>query len=1078
MPRNENEPAAILATWTTLEVLSPQTYRQPEDLAAGDRRTVANLSEKGLPWYNGERSRPNYQLYYQVILGSIRMDRATDELVKAFGEDEERIRPEREKAAIAAVLVDRQGIVLEENSIAVSSFAWALPLALKLQLGHLGAWAAIEPKIVGALGSIVRRFDSDGRPVRLDLPTIQVAYGWLLSQFGLAPHLVEPPTFALRVYHYFKAKSPPEASLLNSFFLADLGRAASLVTRNTAGAGLRRYLGIYPQKDTFDLLRDRTSLERAVAPTRIPASRWPPPGGHPLVILQQAAVNLARSELSDAEGILAVNGPPGTGKTTLLRDVVAACVVDRAFAMVTFETPEKAFTASGQKMAAGQTAFFHLYRLDERLKGHEVLVTSSNNRAVENVSKELPSAKAIGRPTTELTYFKSISDVVLNSRTPSAEEGTDLDLTESWGLIAAILGNSKNRNAFQKAFWWDDDRSFRVYLKAAKGDSVVRETRDLNTGLLERNTPFVVVAENPSSGQAASANWRKARARFLEVKGDIDSELKTLEAVRQMCLRLAEEQRPLREIEAHYHGLEVQLTTRQAAIPPLQVAVEVATTEHQVRETALGRHRTGRPGLVARMLHTSRWTTWSSQNLGLVTAVRASAGRQAESVKALSEAMSELEAVSTRIRAAGTELSGRRQTVAMLEQSIENRRHLGNTLVDDRVFEGGHENWNRLSPWVSSRLNRKREDLFIAALGVHKAFIDASAQKLLHNLNVLMNAFTAGALQDQAKRELLGDLWSTLFLVIPVISTTFASVDRMLGDLPAGSIGWLLIDEAGQALPQAAVGAIMRAKRSIVVGDPLQIAPVVTIPERLTSRICSFFKVDKATWSAPEASAQTLADRASRFQTSFGSDPGHRLVGVPLLVHRRCQEPMFGVSNRVAYNGQMVHAVGPRDAGAIGHVLGPSKWFDVDGDADSKWCQTEGEVVVDMLRRIAIAGVVDPDIFVITPFRIVAQEMRRRLEHEPSIFSAFQADPLKWTDHRVGTIHTFQGREADTVILLLGAPKASQNGARNWAGGSPNIVNVAVSRAKQNLYVVGSHGAWSGAGHFLELARSLPTMRV
>lgn len=77
------------------------------------------------------------------------------------------------------------------------------------------------------------------------------------------------------------------------------------------------------------------------------------------------------------------------------------------------------------------------------------------------------------------------------------------------------------------------------------------------------------------------------------------------------------------------------------------------------------------------------------------------------------------------------------------------------------------------------------------------------------------------------------------------------------------------------------------------------------------------------------------------------------------------------------------------------------------------------------------------------------------------------------------TIHTFQGREADTVILLLGAPKASQHRARQWAASPPNIINVAVSRAKQNLYVIGSAAAWAGAGTSLQsvqgqLARSRP----
>ncbi len=73
-------------------------------------------------------------------------------------------------------------------------------------------------------------------------------------------------------------------------------------------------------------------------------------------------------------------------------------------------------------------------------------------------------------------------------------------------------------------------------------------------------------------------------------------------------------------------------------------------------------------------------------------------------------------------------------------------------------------------------------------------------------------------------------------------------------------------------------------------------------------------------------------------------------------------------------------------------------------------------------------------------------------------------DGTKWLKDRAGTIHTFQGREADTVILLLGAPAKAQNGAREWAAGTPNILNVAVSRAKQNLYVVGSWKVWSSVG--------------
>jgi len=169
IPQHHDEPMAILATWTALEALAPQTYRRPEDLTSGDRRCVADLSKGRPPWEAGESSRPKCILYYQIILGAIPMDQATADLVKAFGEDEERSPRAREKAAIAAVLVDKNGLLVEANAIAVSSFAWALPLALKLELGAVGAWPKIEQKIIKKLEELLRRVDDSGEPVPLVL---------------------------------------------------------------------------------------------------------------------------------------------------------------------------------------------------------------------------------------------------------------------------------------------------------------------------------------------------------------------------------------------------------------------------------------------------------------------------------------------------------------------------------------------------------------------------------------------------------------------------------------------------------------------------------------------------------------------------------------------------------------------------------------------------------------------------------------------------------------------------------------------------------------------------------------------
>jgi superfamily I DNA and/or RNA helicase len=311
-----------------------------------------------------------------------------------------------------------------------------------------------------------------------------------------------------------------------------------------------------------------------------------------------------------------------------------------------------------------------------------------------------------------------------------------------------------------------------------------------------------------------------------------------------------------------------------------------------------------------------------------------------------------------------------------------------------------------------------------------------------------------------------------LFLVVPVVSTTFASVDRMLGRMPPRSLGWLLVDEAGQAVPQAAVGALMRARRAVVVGDPMQIEPVVMLPDSLTGNICRHFGVDPDRFNAPGASVQTLADAATPYSAEFLSRVGGRTVGVPLLVHRRCVEPMFGVSNAIAYERLMVQGTPQRES-RIRDTLGPSRWIDVTGDDQERWCPQEGEIVLGLLRRLRAADV-SPDLYIVTPFVAVQDALRRMIVGAGVMEGWAGSEPREWASQRIGTVHTVQGREAEAVIFVLGAQSPQRIGARGWAGGRPNLLNVAVTRAKEVLYVIGNRGFWKEAGVFRELHARMP----
>ena len=481
-----------------------------------------------------------------------------------------------------------------------------------------------------------------------------------------------------------------------------------------------------------------------------------------------------------------------------------------------------------------------------------------------------------------------------------------------------------------------------------------------------------------------------------------------------------------------------------------------------------------RPGWFHRIFRTRRFREWVAEYRPLNQAFL-----DAETV--LGEVESQLSSLRRELGTAEASFAARQRELAVattaansLQAEVDaHRPELGDRMVDDAFFERGHQAWNKESPWLPDDVHRLREQLFEKALAVHKAFLDVNAGRAGHNLSILMGAMQAGALKDEAKRKYLPDLWATLFMVCPVLSTTFASVERMLGDMPSRSLGWLLVDEAGQATPQAAVGALMRAQKAIIVGDPLQIPPVVSLPDRLLSNLATYFGIDRPLWLAPDASAQTVADRFSRYNAVFSADMGEREVGLPLLVHRRCQEPMFGISNRMAYDDQMVHAVGHSNAEGVATFLGPSAWLNVDGTADSKWCAAEGRVVVDLLQKLANNNVQNPDIYIITPFRIVAFELRRLLGQNRPLLEQLGVTSKDWLKDRIGTIHTFQGKEAEAVIAVLGAPEHKHQRARKWAAGTPNIFNVMVSRAKRSLYVVGSRAAWS-VGHGKLLVDMLP----
>jgi superfamily I DNA and/or RNA helicase len=266
----------------------------------------------------------------------------------------------------------------------------------------------------------------------------------------------------------------------------------------------------------------------------------------------------------------------------------------------------------------------------------------------------------------------------------------------------------------------------------------------------------------------------------------------------------------------------------------------------------------------------------------------------------------------------------------------------------------------------------------------------------------------------------------------------------------------VLIDEAGQASPQYCVGALWRAKRAVIVGDPIQLEPVVGVPEELVGPLQAHCGTHQR-YVPPKASAQTMADLSNRYGTYLNeSDADNRLwLGSPLVVHRRCISPMFEIANAIAYENKMVYG-GDKDQ--LGTGVPCSQWIDVSADDnDGHWIPSQGERVVRIVKKLVGSELRNSEgklrAFVITPFSKVAEKITDLLARE-----------FSWKDAKemCGTVHTFQGKEADFVVFLLGGDPKKPGVISSFAGKNPNLVNVAVTRAKKRLYVVGNRKYWTG----------------
>ncbi|WP_381795517.1 AAA domain-containing protein [Streptomyces niveus] len=258
----------------------------------------------------------------------------------------------------------------------------------------------------------------------------------------------------------------------------------------------------------------------------------------------------------------------------------------------------------------------------------------------------------------------------------------------------------------------------------------------------------------------------------------------------------------------------------------------------------------------------------------------------------------------------------------------------------------------------------------------------------------------------------------------------------------------VIVDEASQCAIPHVLPLLFRARRALVIGDPMQLTHITeTSPHR--EALIRRGNGLRSDWLEKHRLAYR---RHSAFHAAERSAGGTLLLNE----HFRCHPHIAAISNDLFYDGGLTVLTDTRDRPALARPA--VIWTDVRGRAarpqfGGSWVnEDEIRKVHDSVHYLLEQLPFEATVGVVTPFAPQAEALRKRLH------------PYDEERLRIGTVHTFQGGERDVMVFSLVVGEGMHPGAVEWVGGQLNLWNVAVTRARGHLIVVGDKERWRKRG--------------
>jgi len=248
-----------------------------------------------------------------------------------------------------------------------------------------------------------------------------------------------------------------------------------------------------------------------------------------------------------------------------------------------------------------------------------------------------------------------------------------------------------------------------------------------------------------------------------------------------------------------------------------------------------------------------------------------------------------------------------------------------------------------------------------------------------------------------------------------------------------------IIDEASQTDFISSIPIIYRSKKLVVIGDEKQLPPIVsTYTKKIDYVLYDAYKLDKSLYELfgyANSSLLSISNKIVKNKRTM------------LLNHYRSHPDIIGFSNKYFYNNKLRIQTNSNNTPGIA-------WLEHSYDCNPKWTSPkEIDIILKALDKWNRTGSHKmSEIGIVTPFRAQADLIQRKID--ANLKTSDSSDIL------IDTAHKFQGDQKEAIIISLVIGPSMPKNTINWIDVSEkNVLNVALTRAKTKLLIIGNNNS-------------------